>query len=155
MKSLIPFLREDSISTFDNYLDHFFNETFSNFSDNFGLDFFEKSSYPKLDIIDYVDKCLIESEIPGLKKDDISIEIKDNILSISGKKQDKKEENNKGVYLYRELKKSSFKRSINIDSKKYNLEQINASFENGILKIEIPKIKIEEDKNNIKVVNIK
>ena len=64
---------------------------FPTLTDEFGLDFLTKAAYPKVDIVDFKDRLEITSEIPGLTKKDISIEVKDSILTISGKKQEKNE----------------------------------------------------------------
>ena len=81
---------------------------------------------------------LLEAEVPGLTKDDVSVEVKDNILAVSGERKVKRDDD--AVYVRKELKRSSFKRSFslgdNLDS-----ERISAEFENGILTITIPKIK--------------
>ena len=80
-----------------------------------------------------------------MSKQDISIEIKDSILTISGKKLEKNQNEEEGTYLYRELKHSSFKRSFTL-SDNLASSRIKAKFENGTLNIAIPKIEpiIEE-----------
>jgi len=137
--------RDSFIDSFDSVFDQMVQKQFPTLTDEFGLDFLSKSSYPKVDIVDFKDRLEITSEIPGLSKQDISIEIKDSVLTISGKKLEKNQNGEQGTYLYRELKHSSFKRSFTL-SDNLASSRIKAKFENGTLNITIPKIepKIEE-----------
>lgn len=92
---------------------------------------------PVTDISEGEKSCQINIEIPGVTKEDINVCLEDNILTISGEK--KKEINNS----YRtERFYGSFSRSFklpNVEDK----SQISAKFENGVLKITVPKL---EDK---------
>ena len=137
--------RDSFIDSFDSVFDQMVQKQFPTLTDEFGLDFLSKSAYPKVDIVDFKDRLEITSEIPGLSKQDISIEIKDSVLTISGKKLEKNQNEEQGTYLYRELKHSSFKRSFTL-SDNLASSRIKAKFENGTLNIAIPKIepKIEE-----------
>lgn len=144
--------RGNFVDSFDRVFDQVIAKSFPSFSDDFGIDFFNKSSYPKVDVVDYKDKIQINSEIPGLLKKDINIEVKDDILTISGNKHDKTESNGNGTYLYKELKHSSFRRSFTLN-KNLNLENIKAKFENGMLEIVIPKIDKVEDE--VQIIDIK
>ena len=136
--------RDNFIDSFDRVFDQMVHKQFPTLTDELGLDFL-KSAYPKVDIIDFKDRLEITSEIPGLSKKDISIEVKEGTLTIAGQKKEKKENGEKGTYLYRELKHSSFRRSFLLGD---NLapDEIKAKFENGTLNISIPKVepKIEE-----------
>jgi HSP20 family protein len=137
--------RDSFIDSFDSVFDQMVQKQFPTLTDEFGLNFLSKAAYPKVDIVDFKDRLEITSEIPGLSKKDISIEVKDSVLTISGKKQEKNENEEQGTYLYRELKHSSFKRSFTLSD---NLAsgRIKAKFENGTLNVSIPKIepKVEE-----------
>ena len=136
--------RDNFIDSFDRVFDQMVHKQFPTLTDELGLDFL-KSAYPKVDIIDFKDRLEITSEIPGLSKKDISIEVKEGTLTIEGQKKEKKENGEKGTYLYRELKHSSFRRSFLLGD---NLapDEIKAKFENGILNISIPKVepKVED-----------
>jgi len=115
--------------------------------------FVTKGSYPKLDILEYEDKVTIETEVPGLTKKDVDICIKENILTISGKRKDIKTTEEKGKYITRELKKSEFSRSV-ILGDNINKADIDAEFKDGILLITLPKIteeKIEDDEIHITI----
>jgi|TARA_R100000084_G_C4592748_1_gene119272 HSP20 family protein len=137
--------RDNFIDSFDRVFDQMVQKQFPTFTDEFGLDFLTKAAYPKVDVVDFKDRLEITSEIPGLTKKDISIEVKDGVLTISGQKKDKVDNEDKGTYIYRELKHSSFKRSFTL-SDTLEADKIKAKFENGILNISIPKTepKVEE-----------
>ena len=156
-KAFLPTLfshRDSAIQSFESIFDKMLNNSFPEFSDSFGIDFFQKSSYPKVNVIDKEKKLVIVAEIAGMTKEDISLECKDGYLTISGgtRFDDEKQE---GTFLYRELKHSSFKRSFTIDPKVYKVDQIDASFENGVLNIDIPKFEEAQVKNTAKKIAIK
>ena len=92
---------------------------------------------------------LVEISAPGLKKEDIKIELENDVLKISSNVEDNKEEKNESYYR-REFYKSSFERSFAIP-KGVNKDEISATMDNGILIVEIPKLKQEEKKENIKI----
>lgn len=147
-----PLLRDEFLTPFDRVFDKLTNDLFPSLSKEFGVGLFEKESYPKVDIIDHKDRVSIEAEIPGLKKDQITVDVKDGVLTISGQKQAKKEEIEEGIYVRRELKRSSFRRSFvlgdNLDH-----ENVNAQFQDGVLVIDIAKVKPVETK--AKIIDIK
>lgn len=90
----------------------------------------------------------IEISAPGLKKEDIKIDLDDNILRISSEIEDKKEEKHDGYYR-REFCKSSFQRSFTLP-RLVDKENISATMEDGILNLTIPKTK-EEKKDTFKI----
>lgn len=141
------FDRDEFLTPFDRIFDSFMKDLHPTFSKEFGVDFFEKASYPKCDVIDYNDRLEMVFEIPGLSKDDVSIDIDGDVLTISGQKatdssdtnKDDKDDTEGMVYIRRELKRSSFKRSFQTSSDKFDLEAVKAKFDNGILKLTLPK----------------
>lgn len=148
--------RDEFLTPFDRMFDEIMNNSFPTFGKDFGIDFFERGSYPKCDIIDYDDKVQIELEIPGVDKSDISIEMKpingSKQLVISGKKT-QTEENKSKSFIRRELKRSAFQRSFVIHES-LEPDKINAEFKNGILVVDIPKKvpeKVEEQATKIEI----
>ena len=91
---------------------------------------------------------LVEISAPGLKKEDIKIELENDVLKISSSVEDKKEEKNESYYR-REFYKSSFERSFAIP-KGVNKDEISATMTDGILIVEIPKT-TQEIKESIKI----
>lgn len=92
---------------------------------------------------------LIELTAPGLKKEDIKIELENDVLKISSNVEDDKEEKNENYYR-REFYKSSFERNFAIP-KGVNKDEISATMTDGILIVEIPKMKEEKKSEGIKI----
>ena len=141
---LIPGTREEFIAPFDSMFDEMISKTFPSFAEDFGVKFFGNQSYPKVDVIDCGDKLSIEAEIPGLSKDEVSVDYEDNTLSILGSKRSEVSDEKK-KYIRKELKRSGFKRSFHIDNS-FDSLKIKAKFENGLLIIDIPKKKPDKSK---------
>ena len=149
------FNRDEFLTPFDRLFDEVFAAHVPSFTKEFGVDFFEKGSYPRVDIIDHKNTIEIQAEIPGLSKEDVSVEVIDNVLTVSGNKTAKsfdKTPDDFSNYLRRELKRSSFRRSFtlgdNVDKSK-----IDAKFENGILTVTLSKV--QPSKPEVKKVEIK
>ena len=104
---------------------------------------------PRIDISETDEGYLLEGELPGLKENEIDIKIDNNILTIKGKKEEFSEEKNKNYYL-KERYSGSFQRSISLPNN-INEEGIDANFEDGILRINIPK----KNQENAKKIQIK
>ncbi len=140
------FDRNEFLTPFDKLFDDLFTSSFPDISKELGVGFFEKQSYPKVDIIDYNNEIEIEAEIPGLSREDVDVSINDNILTISGNlSNDNTKSNSKVKYIRKELKHSSFKRSFTL-SENIDVDRLKAKFENGLLKIKLPKFKPAEPK---------
>ena len=137
---MVPALRGELITSVDQIFNHMLNETMPNWQDEFGIDF-AKGAYPKVDVIDEDDAIFIDAEIPGLNKKDVSVDVKDNLLTISGGRMAKGDASEKEPrYILKELKRSSFKRSFTLTDK-LDASKIEAHFEDGLLSIAIPKVK--------------
>ena len=99
---------------------------------------------PALDLYEKDGQYVVECAVPGLKKEDLDIEVNDNRLTISAKKQEEKTEQN-AHYHYRELRRGGFSRAVvfpqDIDS-----EKVSAQYDNGILKISVPPAKTAQTK---------
>ena len=128
---------EEFVTPFDSLFDDIIQKALPSFSQEFGIGFFGNNSYPKVDVMDYPDKLKIEAEIPGLSKDEVSVDLEDNILSITGSKRESKNDSDL-KYIRKELKRSSFKRSFELN-RDFNLSKIKAQFSNGLLYVDIPK----------------
>lgn len=145
MFDLIPFKRNRGLSKwFDDWEDSFLRDFFN---DNFftrGLTTF------KTDIMDDGKNYVIEAELPGFSKDDISVEIRDNRLTISAKKDEIKDEKNNN-FIRKERHVGEVTRSFWIDNVKE--DQITATYQNGILKLVLPKE--NEDSPKARKIDIK
>jgi HSP20 family protein len=133
------FDRDEFIIPFDKLIDKFFNQSFPQLSKEVGVDVFQNSAYPKCDIVDFEDRIEIVAEVPGLNKEQINIDVDNDVITISGEKTSNIEKEG-GTYLRRELKKSSFKRTFTADPKIFDLENVSAKFEDGVLELIVPKL---------------
>ena len=79
----------------------------------------------------------IELAAPGKKKEDFNIEIDHNVLTISSEEKTEKEET-EGKYTRKEFSYSSFRRAFTLPEM-VNTENINATYENGVLHVALPK----------------
>lgn len=133
--------RDEFLAPFDRVFDEVFAAHFPELNKELGVGFFEKQSYPRVDVVDYNDRVEILAEIPGLSKDEVSVEVQENVLTISGQKVKKVEDKEStGKYIRRELKHSSFKRSFTLGDQ-INKNSPEAKFENGLLTIILSKVK--------------
>ena len=92
----------------------------------------------KTDIKEKKDKYIIEMDLPGYEKENISLEINDGYLMISAKTSQNKDEKEEGKYVRKERFVGECSRSFYVGDN-IKEEDIKASFKNGTLKIEVPK----------------
>lgn len=129
---------------FDRMFDEIVKSNFPGLQTKFGADFFEKGSYPKVDILETQNSLVIEAAVPGMSRDDIYVDVHDGVLTISGEKRSNPDQKSEvSSYIYRELKRSSFRRSWTL-AENLDSQNISAKFENGMLFLTIPKIQPEE-----------
>ena len=100
----------------------------------------ENQNSIKTDIRDTGDAYIVEAELPGYKKEEISIDVNDDILTISAEKQSEETEEKKG-YIRCERYSGSVSRSFNISE--VDAAAISAKHENGVLTLTLPKKKEE------------
>lgn len=92
---------------------------------------------PAVNISEQKDDYLVSLAAPGMKKDDFKIDLEGNILSISCEKEETKEEKEK-KFTRKEYNYSSFCRSFTL-ADEVNREKIEAKYEDGVLKVVLPK----------------
>ena len=92
---------------------------------------------PAVNIIENNDDYMVSLAVPGMKKDDFNIDVEGNILTISSEKEENKEEKDE-KYNRREYSYSSFSRSFTLPEE-VNKEKIEAKYEDGLLKLMLPK----------------
>ena len=134
--------RDEFLTPFDKVFDHLMEQTFPTFKEEVGVSF-NQGAYPKVNVYEYDDKIGIVAEIPGLDKKNVSVEVEDQVLTISGDKHGFDDSDAKCIT--RELKQSSFKRSFNL-GEHLDGEDVSASFKDGLLSIAIPKKEPEKPK---------
>ena len=120
------------------------------FNDDFGMNFLNRShSVPSVNSVENNDSFEIDLAVPGMKKEDFTIELNDKILVISSETS-KTMENDK--MRLNEFNFSSFQRSFRVPDS-VDQDKIKANYKNGILKIKLPKRKESISKPN-RVINI-
>ena len=120
------------------------------FNDDFGMNLFNRRhSVPSVNSVENNDSFEIDLAVPGMKKDDFTIELNDKILVISSNNSDN--DQNENIRLY-EFNYSSFQRSFRVPES-VELDKIKANYKNGILKIKLPKRKDSITKPN-RVIDI-
>jgi HSP20 family protein len=92
---------------------------------------------PAVDVKEEEKRYLMEVELPGLTDKDIELKVEDNILTLSSKKEESKEEKKDG-YLLRERRSAEFCRTF-VLPKDAERAEVKAEFKNGLLVVEIPK----------------
>jgi HSP20 family protein len=142
----IPQYRDEFFTPLDTLFDKVFSESFPELTKEIGINPFQNNAYPKCDIINFDDRIEIVAEVPGLTKEQITIDVDGDVITLKGEKSTKSNEKEGGTYLRREVKRSSFLRSFTADSKIFDLDGIKASFEDGVLELQIPKREPEKPK---------
>jgi len=92
---------------------------------------------PEVDITETAETIEVKTELPGMKRDDIELDIANGVLSIRGEKKEETDEKNK-TWHRREVRYGSFSRSFTLPTD-VKAEEASASYENGVLKIVLPK----------------
>ena len=126
------------LTTFNNLFDDMFDDSF----------FRSYNGYMKTDIKEVDNQYVLDIEMPGFNKKDISVELNDGYLTISGNKSTNNDEKDtKGIIIRQERYSGSYSRSFYVgDSIKK--EDIKANYDNGELKIYLPKTTTKEVENH-------
>jgi len=111
---------------------------------------FPEMRIPKMDISETEKDVIAEVELPGVDPKDIEVEVKDNVLRVQAKRKEKKEEKRKGYYR-KEISAGFYKRAIPLPVEVKG-EKAEATYEDGVLKIVIPKKEVtKKEKKGVKV----
>ena len=100
---------------------------------------------PPMDVSETEKAFLIKAEMPGIKKDDIDVSVKDGVLTISGESKEETEEKKEGKVIRQERRYGKYVRSMSIGAN-VDVEHIKADYDDGILELTLPKLAIEEAK---------
>ena len=120
---------QNELFRFNRELDAFFNRRW---------DTDERASLaPQVDIEETEEGFLITADLPGVEEKNIEITVEDGVLTMSGHREESKEEKQGGAIL-RERSYGSFHRSFRL-GRSVNSEKIAASYKNGVLSVSLPK----------------
>lgn len=119
------------------------------FNDSLGK--FERNVFftPRVDVTESDKAFEVNVALPGLKKEDINIEVKNDLLTISGERK-MKNENNDSKYHLVETYYGKFSRTFSLPENVAG-EGVSAEFTDGILKIEVPKTEVKENKTTVTI----
>jgi HSP20 family protein len=129
---------------FSNFFDAFENEIPGIFRNEFN-----NLVQPSVNIKETKEAYLVEVAAPGLAKENFNVKVEDELLTISAEVQEQKlDESEK--FTRKEFSQSSFKRTFTLP-KTIASDKINAAYENGILKVTLPKLEEAKQKGSIEV----
>ena len=110
----------------------------------------KKEEHMKCDIYEKDGDYHIEMDVPGFDKKDIKVEAKNNYLTITAEKNSEKNEEDKDKkYIHRERRYGKYQRSFYLED--LDNDKVSAEFNNGVLKIVVPKKDEEETKKYIEI----
>ncbi|GGG51247.1 Hsp20/alpha crystallin family protein [Epilithonimonas arachidiradicis] len=130
--------------------DFFSRELFNWGNNNFSS---TRSTLPSVNIKEQDDRFEVEVAAPGMEKQDFKITLEGNLLTISSEKKTKAEENN-AQYMRKEFSYQSFSRSFELAKDVVDEERIEATYDNGVLRLLIPKTE-KAKKQEPKLIEIK
>ncbi len=145
MLTVKPENRRVHLPRFSNLFDNIFESELPTFFNNEWV----KNVAPSVNIRETKDAYLLDVAAPGFAKENFNVKVEDNLLTISAETRDEKlEEGEK--FTRKEFSQASFTRSFTLP-KTINSANIGAGYENGILKITLPKIEEAKSKGTIEV----
>lgn len=132
MSTLIPYryrnnrlTRPETASLMDDF-----------FSPFFGLDNFVSTF--SVDVRDEGDKYVLEADLPGVKREDVSVNINDDVLTISAEWNSEKKAEKKHGYIMNERRSGRASRSFTLEN--VQTENISAEYKDGVLMLTMPKV---------------
>lgn len=138
--------------TLNNELDQFFQNFFQSPSHTINGETKKmKGLVPAVNVAENENSFVVEVAAPGMKKDDFIVEILDGVLMVSAENKNESSEE-QANYTRREFNYSSFERKFTLPEN-INEDAVKASYENGILSIELPKA-AAETKEKKKLISI-
>lgn len=135
MFGMVPYVRKNQVANrndawnMDRWFDEFFAEPF--FSGDRRL-----SNRIRTDVKETDNEYILEAEMPGIAKEDIKLELKDDFLTIGVEKKEETNDDREG-YIYRERSYGNMTRRFHVQN--VAQDRVKAAYENGILRITMPK----------------
>ncbi len=148
MFNIIPYSRKNGgITRKDDWfgIDRFFDDFFR---DPFFAKVSSMTTPIRADVRETETEYIVEAELPGVNKEDIVIDLHDDVLTLGVDIKQEKNEENDG-YIYKERHRGSYRRSFNV----YNIdnEKVKATYKNGILTVNLPKAEEEKKARKINI----
>ena len=92
---------------------------------------------PAMDLAETEDSYVLKADLPGLSEGDVNVEVEDKVLTVSGERKAEHEDKGEG-YVRVERSYGSFRRSLTLPEG-IDADAVQATFENGVLEVRIPK----------------
>lgn len=108
------------------------------FRPDFALDSAVGTLYPPVNIVDHEKDLVLEAELPGVKKEEVQIEVHGNLLLLKGEKKESREVNEEN-YRLQEVRTGSFSRTFTLPNE-VEAEKVKAEYKDGVLRITLPKV---------------
>ena len=146
MFGLVPFVARNELGKEENVFDHLWTVFDEPFMQGFRTDGF------KVDVKDNGESYDLTAELPGLKKENISLTYENNYLTIATKsEQSNDEKDEQGNYVRRERSQSSMSRSFYID----NIDEARATaeYKDGLLLVHMPKAAVQKEVGHTITIN--
>ena len=137
MRFLVKKTPDNFIKSVNDEISSILNRHFDDMYPEYGYDEIDKLTMP-VEITDKEKEYDIRAELPGVKKEDLDIDVEKNYITIRAKKEEEAKEDNKS-YKKSEFKYGEFARTIYIPQE-INIEKTEAKLEHGVLKIQAPKL---------------
>jgi HSP20 family protein len=134
MRTLMPILRRSGLVSRPD------TDFFGRFFEDFGLPslFSEEATFtPAFDVSETDKELIVKTEVPGMDKKDININLSDGILTITGEKKQEKEDKNESYHSV-ERRYGKFSRSMRLPFE-VEVDKVDATYKDGVLKITLPK----------------
>jgi HSP20 family protein len=92
---------------------------------------------PPMDLVETEDHLVLRADLPGMNEDDLEIEIKDGVLTVSGERRSEHESKSEGYYRV-ERAFGRFSRALSLPDG-IDADKVAASFDRGVLEVKMPK----------------
>ena len=131
MATLVRWEPYRELASFQNEMGRFLNGLYNQLGEA------TQNWVPSLDVWETDSEVVYSFDLPGVPEDDISIEVKDDTLSVSAERSKTEEAKEDGFYRF-ERRYGSFARAVGLPQG-VNQDRINARYENGVLEVRVPK----------------
>lgn len=138
MFNMMPYRANQNMTRRENrgYFEDFANDFFRPFFGDFGM--LAEQRPMRVDVRDEGDQFVLEADMPGMKKDDLKVEVNDGVLTISANyDQNTEKKDDEDKYIFRERRFGSMRRAFNVEG--IREEDITAAFKDGVLTLTLPK----------------
>ena len=140
---------KDMERLFEDFGGFSFPGFFSRESFPFNAEFKEFDWMPQIEVLKSNGDLMVKADLPGLTKDDVKVELTDEVLTISGERKEEKEEKREGFYRT-ERNYGRFFRQIPLPEGA-KTDKANATFRNGVLEVTVPVTKSESHARKLEV----